>query len=237
LTQLKSFSDHHFFIASAIWFLLIVLWGFAPSFYLTGFFDDPEPLPFHIVIHGIIFTIWVLLYCIQVYLVKFKNYKLHMTFGLFGIFIMVLMIPTGIFPSIYKYYIGNTSIDGAGHNVFRLFSAYGLFAFAYFYRNHSFYHKRLMLGSMVMLMSAAVFRVSFDLNLEYSQVFNKGAQVFPALVLFIYDYINLRKAVWIDLISVGFVFAIYFFADYFWLSSVGDWFMNLLIFIFVLPFV
>tara|TARA_R110002049_G_scaffold170139_1_gene336726 strand:- start:558 stop:1001 length:444 start_codon:yes stop_codon:yes gene_type:complete len=147
------------------------------------------------------------------------------------------MIPTGIFPSIYKVHVGTTTIDGAGHNVFRLSSAYILIALAITYRRKAFLHKRLMLGGMVMLMSAAIFRISFDLKLEASQLFNKGLQVLPAVLLFLFDLIWHKRTVFIDLISVVLVFGIYLFADYFWLSDLGEAFMNFLIYIFVTPFI
>ncbi|TAI47836.1 hypothetical protein [Flagellimonas allohymeniacidonis] len=233
---MKSRSEHNFFTGTGIWYLITVFWGFAPSFYLSKYFENPDPLPNHLVIHGIVFTIWTLLYAVQVFLIRNKNFRVHQVFGIFGLCILMLMIPTGIFPSIYKVYAGTTTIDSAGHNVFRLSSGYILFALAFIYRKKAFLHKRFMLGGMVMLMSAAVFRISFDLNLQDSQLFNKGLQVLPAITLFILDLVRYKKVVLVDLISVVAVFGIFFFADYFWLSNFGEAFMSLLISIFVTPF-
>ena len=233
---MKSRAEHNFFSATGIWYLVTVFWGFAPSFYLSKYFENSDPLPHHLIIHGIVFTIWTLLYAVQVFLIRYKVFRVHQMLGIFGLYILILMVPTGIFPSIYKVYAGTTSIDGAGHNVFRLTSGYILIASALVYRKKAFLHKRLMLGGMVMLMSAAIFRISFDLNLQDSQLFNKGLQVFPAIVLFTFDLVRYKKAVFVDLISVFVVFGIYFFADYFWLSNFGEEFMNILISIFVIPF-
>lgn len=233
---MKSKAEHNLFTATGIWYLATVFWGFAPSFYLLNYFEYPEPLPKHLVIHGTIFTIWTLLYAVQVFLIRYKIFRLHQVLGIFGFCIMILMIPAGIFPSVYKVYAGTTTIDGAGHNVFRLFTAYILFAFAFMYRRKMFLHKRFMLGGMVMLMSAAIFRMSFDFNMQSSQLFNKGFQVLPALMLFLFDLVQYKRMVFIDLISVVAVFGIYFFADYFWLSNFGEAFMHILIYIFVAPF-
>ncbi len=233
---MKSRAEHNFFTASGIWYLLTVFWGFAPSFYLSNYFENPEPLPKHLIIHGVVFTIWTLLYVVQVFLIRYKNFRVHQVLGIFGLCILILMIPTGIFPSIYKVYAGTTTIDAAGHNVFRLTSGYILFALAFINRKKAFLHKRLMLGGMVMMMSAAIFRISFDFNMQDSQIFNKGLQVLPAIMLFTFDLVRYKKVVLVDLISVVVVFGIYFFADYFWLSNFGDVFMNFLISIFVNPF-
>lgn len=230
-------SERQFFLLSALWYLIVVFWGFAPSFYLSRFYIDSESLPLHLIIHGVAFTIWTILYAVQVVLIRTNRFEIHKILGVFGLVVMLVMIPTGIFPSIYKVYAGTTSVDSAGHNVFRLGTGYVLFGLAYFYRKKSFYHKRLMLGCMVMLMSAAIFRISFDFNMQSSQIFNKGFQVLPAVMLFLFDYLKFKKFVWVDLISVLAVLAIFFFADYFWLSSFGDTFMDFLITIFVKPFV
>ena len=216
--------------------MLTVFWGFAPSFYLSNYFENPEPLPKHLIIHGVVFTIWTLLYVVQVFLIRYKKFRVHQVLGIFGLCILILMIPTGIFPSIYKVYAGTTTIDAAGHNVFRLTSGYILFALAFINRKKAFLHKRLMLGGMVMMMSAAIFRISFDFYMQDSQIFNKGLQVLPAIMLFTFDLVRYKKVVLVDLLSVVVVFGIYFFADYFWLSNFGDVFMNFLISIFVNPF-
>ncbi|MGB5819685.1 MAG: hypothetical protein WBG90_09385 [Saonia sp.] len=234
---MKNKSEHIFFKSSAIWYALTVFWGFAPSFYLSRFLDDFEPLPLPLVIHGIAFTIWVLLYVVQVFLIGSKKFALHKRLGIFGVLVMISMVLTGLFPVLYKYYAGFNEITHTGHNVFRLFSGYVLFVLALSYRKHSFLHKRFMLGCMVMLMSAAIFRISMNLGLGDSQVFNKGVQVFPALCLFAFDAINYKKVVWVDLISVAAVFTIFFFADHFWLSPFGETFTNWLVTIFVKPFI
>lgn len=234
---MKFCSERIFFKSSAIWYVLVVFWGFAPSFYLLKFYEDEEPLPLPLVIHGIVFTVWVLLYAVQVFLVQFKKYGLHKTLGIFGLVVIVLMVPSGMFPVVYKVHVGLIGVDDAGHNVFRLLSAYCLFALAFAYRKKGFLHKRFMLGCMTMLTGAAIFRISFDLAMETSQIFNKGVQVLPALFLFTVDMINYKKAVWVDLISVIAVFAIFFFADSFWLTDLGSSIMDILISVFVLPFV
>jgi hypothetical protein len=113
---MRSKAEYNFFTATGIWYVVTVFWGFAPSFYLSNYFENPEPLANHLVIHGIIFTIWTFLYAVQVFLIRFKNFRLHQVLGIFGLCILILMIPTGIFPSIYKVYAGTTTIDGAGHN-------------------------------------------------------------------------------------------------------------------------
>ncbi len=234
---MSSKSEHIFFQCSAIWYVLTVFWGFAPSFYLSRMYEDFEPLPLPLVLHGITFTLWVALYAVQVFLIRSKKYRLHQTLGVFGLLIMLLMIPTGLFPVVYKYHAGLNEIAHTGHNVFRLFSGYTLFALAIIYRKKSFFHKRLMLGCMVMLMSAAIFRISLDLGLEDSQLFNKGFQILPAVALFIFDWFRAKRLVYVDLISPLWVLCIFFFASQFWLTGVGSFIMDILISIFVLPFI
>ena len=77
---------HRFFVVTSGVLLLIVLVGFAPSFYLKLFFEDPgqivraaellQPdgernvagpsgLPLHVVAHGTLFTAWMALFFVQ----------------------------------------------------------------------------------------------------------------------------------------------------------------------------
>jgi hypothetical protein len=233
---MKATSENNFFSITAIWFLLIVFAGFAPSFYLLNLYEDPEPVPTHLVIHGVVHTIWVLLYAIQAFLIRNMNYSLHKALGLFGLVVMILMVPTGMFPVVFKFYSGDTTIDGAGHNVFRFLFCYLFFAMAFYQRKQPFLHKRYMLACMNMLMGAAIFRISMDIGLVESQLFNKGLQILPAVALFIFDFINYRKIVPVDLISIAAVLAIFFLADYFWFSDSGEAVMNFLISLFVSPF-
>lgn len=232
----KTHPDRYFFIASGIWYVLIIFFGFAPSFYLVTYFEDFETPTFHLQLHGVVYTVWVLLYLVQTILIAKRNMKLHISLGFFGILVILLMIPTGFFPSLYKVYVGSATITGGGHNVFRLLFAYVFFFVAFYHRRNAFVHKRFMLSCMVMLMGAAVFRILADLDLLNSQILYKGLQIFPALALFAYDLIVHKKAVWIDLVSVVAVLGIFFFASSFWLSPTGNKTMKVLISVFVKPF-
>lgn len=233
---MKTTLERNFFSATGIWYLLIVFAGFAPSFYLLNLYEDHEPVAKHLILHGIVHTIWVVLYAVQVFLIRGRNYRLHKALGIFGLIVMILMVPTGMFPVIYKVYSGGTTIDGGGHNVFRFFFCYLFFFIAFFYRKKPFIHKRFMLACMNMLMGAAIFRVSMDLGLMDNQLFNKGMQIFPAVALCVVDIAKYRRIVLIDLVSIVAILCIYFFADYFWLRPSGEAFMDFLISIFVDPF-
>lgn len=228
--------DRYFFTASGIWYVIIVFLGFAPSYYLVSFFEDFDTPTFHLQLHGIAFTLWVLLYLVQTILIAKRNLKLHMSLGLLGLLVMLSMIPTGMFPVVYKVHADMIPIDAGGHNVLRLLFGYIFFFIAFYYRKNAFVHKRFMLSCMVMLMSAAIFRISFIFYLEDSQIFNKGLQILPAVALFLYDLKVNKRPVWIDLVSVAAVFGIFFLADYFWLSTVGNATMQILISVFVKPF-
>lgn len=229
-------SEHRFFQITAIWYAVTIFWAFAPSFYLVKLSEDSDPVPTHLIVHGTVFTLWILLFVIQVFLIRSKNYQLHKILGIFGLIVMIAMVPTGLFPVVYKVHSGGTDITGGGHNVFRFFFCYLFFAFAFYNRKKAFLHKRYMLACMVMLMGAAIFRMSMDLGLVSSQIFNKGLQILPAVALFFFDLKVYRKPVLVDLVSVLAVFGIFFFADYFWLSSIGAKIMDVLTTIFVKPF-
>src|SRR5690348_16530698 len=94
-------SDRRLYILAAILFPLIVLAGFARTYYLKPFFHTPD-LPGRIVhLHGIIMTAWVLLFITQVSLVAKRRTKLHQRLGYIGGALSALVVIVGILTALY----------------------------------------------------------------------------------------------------------------------------------------
>jgi hypothetical protein len=65
----------------ALW--LVVFVGFAPSFYLRGYFQSP-PLPTLWVMHGVAFSTWMVLVLTQSLLVRAGQVQVHRRLGIAG---------------------------------------------------------------------------------------------------------------------------------------------------------
>ncbi|HEY3581857.1 MAG TPA: hypothetical protein VGK82_14985 [Pyrinomonadaceae bacterium] len=170
-------SDRPLYILAAIVIPLIVLAGFARTYYLKGLFATP-PLPNLIVqIHGVVMTAWVVLFIVQVTLVARRRTKLHQQLGIVGAVLAALVFIVGILTGIYgaARFVNNTSLTppGAPSPLSFLIIPLGdmvvfaiLISAALYYRKRLDIHKRLMLLAAINLLVPAVARIplSFIVN-------------------------------------------------------------------------
>jgi hypothetical protein len=86
--------DNFFFSVMAAVALVVVLIGFARTYFLAGLFWAPLPnLLVHI--HGAAFTLWIILFITQILLVSARRVDLHRRLGLLGFVLAVVMILLG----------------------------------------------------------------------------------------------------------------------------------------------
>lgn len=157
--------ERRIYVAAAILFPLIVLAGFARTYYLKGFFDVP-PVPTLLHLHGAVMTAWVLLFVAQVYLISSKRVRLHQKLGYAGIALAVLVIAVGAAAglTVAKYGSAFTPpslqflIIPLGDLV--VFAV--IFGAAVYYRKRPADHKRLMLLTAVGFLPPAIARIPVD---------------------------------------------------------------------------
>jgi hypothetical protein len=87
-------NDNLFFSGMAAVALIVVLIGFARTYFLAGLFRAPLPnLLVHI--HGAAFTLWIILFITQISLVTACRVDLHRRLGLLGFLLAIVMIVLG----------------------------------------------------------------------------------------------------------------------------------------------
>src|SRR5205823_820243 len=85
------------FASSAIAFALIVLAGFARTYYAKALFASSPPLPSLLVhIHGVLMSTWVVLFITQVWFISSRRVRLHQRMGYAGVGLGALIIAVGI---------------------------------------------------------------------------------------------------------------------------------------------
>jgi hypothetical protein len=92
----RNAAERRFYSRMALFMIAVVFIGFAPSFYLRGLVQVPRPnptLPPSVMLHGIVFTLWMLLFIAQTQLVSASRRDLHMKLGAFGMLLGASMIP------------------------------------------------------------------------------------------------------------------------------------------------
>jgi uncharacterized membrane protein YozB (DUF420 family) len=156
--------EHRFFLAVAVLFPLITFLGFAPSYYLKAAFNS-RPVPSMLVhIHGMVMSLWIILFSVQAYLISSKRIKLHMTLGLSSIGLAAVMFVTGLMTAVGSAARGS-GFPGYEPLVFMNVPFAGMFVFvilfgaAIYYRKNAANHKRLMLVTVVVFLSPSIARL------------------------------------------------------------------------------
>src|SRR5215510_5036670 len=94
-------NDRRLYILAAIVSPLIVLAGFARTYYLKPFFHTPDLAGRIVHLHGIIMTTWVVLFVVQISLVATRRTRIHQRLGIFGGALAALIVVVGILTGLY----------------------------------------------------------------------------------------------------------------------------------------
>ena len=151
-------SEGRFYVGMAVVAMLIVIAGFGPGLIEPSMRKGPPTIA--VVMHGVVFTAWLLLFLSQTLLITKGRYAVHRRLGYFGAVLAVLMVVSGYFTAIQMarrgYDLSGDLVatpDDAMTNL--LFQLGDLLSFsilvtaAILYRRHAEAHKRLMLLATV----------------------------------------------------------------------------------------
>ncbi len=156
-------NDRRLYILAAIVTPLIVLAGFARTYYLKPFFGTPD-LPGRIVhLHGIVMTAWVLLFITQISLVATRRTRVHQRLGIAGGVLAALVVIVGVLTALFAAARGASPgppalaflIVPLGDML--IFSV--LIGLALYFRRNLQVHKRLMLLAAINLLTPAIARI------------------------------------------------------------------------------
>jgi len=99
-------SERKFYTRMALFLVVLVLLGFGPSFYLKGIvpaYPRPNPtLPPTVVLHGTVFTLWMMAIVAQTQLISAKKHAVHMQLGKFTVLLAILMIPVMYLTAVWQ---------------------------------------------------------------------------------------------------------------------------------------
>src|SRR5258708_28246402 len=104
-TDRKS-SERKFYSRMALFLAALVLLGFAPSFYLKGIvppFPRPNPtLPPTVILHGTVFSLWMLAIVAQTQLISARKHAVHMQLGKITMGLAILMVPVMYLAAVWQ---------------------------------------------------------------------------------------------------------------------------------------
>lgn len=94
-------SEHRFYVGMSLALFAVVYVGFARSFFLRPWFPDvPVPPERFYLLHGAIFTAWVLVLLVQPLLVAAGRTDLHRRFGKLGVLVALGVLGSGVYGAV-----------------------------------------------------------------------------------------------------------------------------------------
>jgi hypothetical protein len=186
--------ERRFFLAIAILFPITVLIGFGPTYYLKGFFSTPPVARTLIHIHGFVMSAWVILFVVQVYLIRSTKIKLHQRLGILSIILGLALIVIGLMTAVAATKYGSSSappgikpLEFLVVPFFDVIVFAVLFGAALYYRRNAANHKRLMLLTVLNLVPPAIARFPFGLTAAFGPLWFFGVPDLLALIFVIVD--------------------------------------------------
>ena len=154
--------ERRFYSRMALFLALLVFLGFAPSFYLRGVvpsYPRPNPtLPLSVLLHGGLFTLWMLLVIAQTQLVAAGRRDMHMKLGALTVLLAVALIPTMYLATVWQVARANQPpfTDPLTWTIIPL-AVILPFAFlvwqGWAHRRNAQWHKRLMLSAAILIVA------------------------------------------------------------------------------------
>ncbi|WCL54544.1 hypothetical protein [Gimibacter soli] len=157
-----------FYARMGIAMLLFILAGFGP--YVMHRFENGVQASPVLVLHGVVFFIWICVFILQAHLVGAGNRALHMRLGAVSPVLAGLMIATSILLTVETFHTYNNNIPMLSREHFIilplmdgiLFTAY--YTLAFVNRRRAEAHKHFMLLAAVMIMDPAFGRLGGTLG-------------------------------------------------------------------------
>lgn len=159
-------AERRFYSWMAIALIALVFIGFAPSFYLRGIVPQyPRPNPtlnLSVLLHGGLFTLWMLAFVVQTQLVAAGRRDVHMKLGAASLLLALAIIPMMYLVAVWQVARANQPPFTTPLNwtVIPL-AVIPVYAFllwqGWSHRREAQWHKRLMLSAAIVVVMGPVF--------------------------------------------------------------------------------
>lgn len=204
-------SERRFYTGMAIFMIAMVLIGFAPSFYFRGLVQYPRPNPSIsplVLLHGVMFSAWMILFIVQVRFVAAGRRDLHMQLGRWGMTLAIALVPLMIATTIGQVARANqppgfTPLGWTAIPAFVVPVFIALVWGGWSHRRDAQAHKRLMLGAALMMMDPAIGRLPILPPTELGRYLSDLAGWSPFLALFVWDLRTIGRLHWATCYGAG----------------------------------
>ncbi len=187
-------TDRLFFTGMAVAAAASVFLGFARSFYLKPYFPAVGPaLTPLLVLHGVIFSSWIVLFVTQTVLVATHRTPVHRRLGWVGAALAAMVVIVGALTGIVRSKVAETPPGGLPQLAFLTVPLGDVFVFgclvaaAVYYRRRLDVHKRLMMIATLALLPAAFARWPFAFAQRDDLLVAFGLSDLAVVFLLVYD--------------------------------------------------
>jgi hypothetical protein len=202
-----------FFFVAHVALLLVVLVGFAPSFFLRAAFHHTRQLPTILYAHGAVLTVWFAVTVVQGWMIRTQRQRLHQWLGYFAMGYAVIVILFGTVANLMM----NSEIDSpeSAENIVVWGNFFTLMMFAVFvtlafvFRRKPQAHKRLMLLASMSIVGPALARFPrwpiFAGGPEAGRNYAIAGLLTMFALLLAYDVVVRRKphpASWVGMVAI-----------------------------------
>ena len=193
----KASAERRFYSWMAIGLVALVFLGFAPSFYLRDVvpaYPRPNPtLPLSVLVHGGLFSLWMLAFVVQTQLVAAGRRDIHMKLGAASMVLAVSMVPVMYLIGVWQVARKNvppftTPLDWTSLPLFAIPAFAILVWLGWQRRRQAQWHKRLMLGAaMVVVLGPSFGRLPLTPPSKIGFAIQMAMTLLFFLPLFIWD--------------------------------------------------
>jgi hypothetical protein len=158
--------ERFFYIGMTLAFVTTVFAGFARTFYLRPYFEARPLIPL-LILHGIVFTSWLVLFVTQTTLVASNRTRIHRRLGIAGAVLATLMVLIGTTTAIIRAKVIDVRPGSPPALVFLTIPLGDMLVFAvivgagFYFRRRAEVHKKLMLLATIAILPAVVARLPF----------------------------------------------------------------------------
>lgn len=203
--------DRKFYLSMALFAAVVVFAGFARTFFLNPFFARLS-LPRLFVFHGIVFSLWIVLLVTQAVLISSRKVRVHRLLGYAAIGLVLLMVVVGLTMAVRSVQRGFSPPGAPPPHAFMVIPVGDITVFtiliglAFWYRNRTETHKRLMLFGTLAILPPATARIFLLFTTNAAILLAYGSALAVMLGCMLYDYINHKR------IHPAYIWAALFFA-------------------------
>lgn len=211
-------AERRFFSSYTIAVILVILFGFAPSFYLRGVIEPRRPLAelrIDAIAHGLVATSFLVFLPLQSWLIASRRRTLHMKLGKWGFAVGVAFLASLYVVGAFSHHHVPTNVPGltpamlSAPGLFAVIAATVLLWLAWRKRFDAQAHKRLIISLACLIAGPGIARFPRVPPPPVAFVIVDGIILLATTPLLVWDFMTRGRPHWATLAGMGAIAAMF----------------------------